>query len=335
MAMKIVAELSANHNGSLATAVESIHAIAEAGADAVKLQTYKPQSLTLDIKSDDFLLKGGLWDNRYLYELYQEAQTPYEWHAELYETAHKCGLECFSTPFDRKGVDLLETLDNPIYKIASFEIADLELIRYAARLGKPMVLSTGIASARELEEAVSAIRKEGNNDITLLKCTSAYPARVEDAALGQLKELQDRYAVKVGVSDHSPGYLVPVLAAALGSVMVEKHFILDRKIGGADAEFSMDFAEFREMVKMVRTAEAALDAGKGIPEDENPDRGGRKWGRSIYVKAPIAAGEEFSEENIAVVRPGFSMHPRHLSELLGRRARGSYSPGDRIPESEL
>ena len=177
----IVAELSANHNHSLETARESIRAIAETGADAVKLQTYTPDSLTLDVRSDDFCLRGGLWDGRYLHDLYREACTPYEWHAELYSLAHECGLECFSTPFDREAVDLLESLDNPIYKIASFEVMHLDLIRYAARLGRPMVISTGVASAREIEEAIAVCREVGNNDITLLKCTSAYPARIEDA----------------------------------------------------------------------------------------------------------------------------------------------------------
>lgn len=331
----IVAELSANHNHNLQTALDSIRAIAKCGADAVKLQTYRPSSLTLDVKKGDFCLKGGLWDGQWLYDLYNEACTPYEWHAELFSLARDLGLICFSTPFDREGVDLLASLDNPIYKIASFEIMDLALIRYAARQGRPMVLSTGVGSAREIAEAVSACREEGNDDITLLKCTSAYPARMEDAQLSLMTELRQRYGVKVGLSDHSPGSLLPVLSVALGGVMIEKHFILDRSIGGPDAAFSMDKDEFAQMVRDVRQAEAALAPGAGIPEDENPDRAGRQWSRSLYVSANISPGEIFSDSNVACVRPGLSLHPRLWSVLKGRTARRAYNPGDRIDPGEL
>lgn len=331
----IVAELSANHGHRLEIARKSIEIAAECGADAVKLQTYTPDSLTLDVRSDDFMLRGGLWDGRYLHDLYKDACTPYEWHAELFAHARRCGLECFSTPFDREAVDLLASFDNPIYKIASFEVADLGLIRYAARQGKPMVISAGIASARELEEAVSACREEGNDDITLLKCTSAYPARIEDAQLGTMSRLRDRYGVKVGVSDHTEGAFVPTLAVALGATMIEKHFIIDRSIGGPDSAFSMDRGEFAAMVRDVRLAERALAPGDGIPEDESPERPGRQWARSLYVSAPIAAGEKFTEANVRCVRPGYSLHPRHLSELLGRPASRRYSPGDRIPSAEI
>lgn len=329
---KIVAELSANHNHSLETARKSIRAIAECGADAVKLQTYRPSSLTLDVHNDDFILKGGLWDGRRLYDLYEEACTPYEWHTELFALARELGLMCFSTPFDREGVDLLESLDNPIYKIASFEIMDTELIRYAARLGKPMVISTGIGSARETEEAVEACRAEGNNDITLLQCTSAYPADIRDARLSLMDKLRGRFGVKVGLSDHSPGSLLPVMSVALGAVMIEKHFILDREIGGPDAAFSMDREEFAAMVRDVRKAEEAMGYGAALPESESPDRPGRQWGRSLYVSAPIAEGEPFTENNVACVRPGLSLHPRHFKELLGRKASHRYEPGDRIDE---
>lgn len=324
----IVAELSANHNGSFEVACESVRAAAAAGADAVKLQTYKPQSLTLDVHSEDFLLKGGLWDGRYLYDLYREAATPYEWHAPLYELARECGLLCFSTPFDVEGVELLASLDNPIYKIASFEIAHLELIRAAARKHRPMVLSTGIASARELREAVEACREEGNDDITLLKCTSAYPARIEDAHLGQMPMLANEYGVKVGLSDHSPGSILPMLSLAFGAVMIEKHFIIDRSVGGPDAAFSMNREEFEQMVADVRRAEAAISPGDGIPESESLDRQGRQWGRSLYVSAHIEAGEEFSKNNVACVRPGYGLHPRHLNEILGKKATRAYKPGE-------
>lgn len=333
--MLIVAELSANHNHNLQIARDSIRAIADTGADAVKLQTYLPRSLTLDVRSDDFRLKGGLWDGRWLYDLYKEAYTPYEWHAELFELARECGLECFSTPFDLEAVDLLESLGNPIYKIASFEVMHLELIRYAACLGRPMVISTGVASDREIREAIDACREAGNDDVTLLKCTSAYPARIEDAHLSLIAEMRERYGVKVGLSDHSPGSLLPVMSVALGATMVEKHFILDRKIGGPDAAFSMDRHEFAAMVRDVRRAEAAMAPGDGIPADEYVTRAGRQWSRSLYVSAPIAAGEPFTRDNVACVRPGYSLHPRHLDALLGRLASRPYQPGDRIPAAEL
>ena len=328
----IVAELSANHNHSLQIARDSIRAIADTGADAVKLQTYLPRSLTLDVRNDDFLLKGGLWDGRYLYDLYREALTPYEWHEELFGLARECGLQCFSTPFDREAVDLLESLDNPIYKIASFEVMHLDLIRYAARLGRPMVISTGVASVREIEEAVAACHEVGNDDITLLKCTSAYPARIEDAALSLMPEMRRRFGVKIGLSDHSPGSMLPVLGVALGAVMIEKHFILDRNIGGPDAAFSMDVREFSQMVRDVRQAEAALSSGEGLSETESL---ALQLNRSLYASAPIAPGEPFTNDNVACVRPGFGLHPRHLDRLLTRRASRSYAPGDRIDPAEL
>lgn len=331
----IVAELSANHNHNLQVARDSIRAIADTGADAVKLQTYMPRSLTLDVRNEDFRLKGGLWDGRYLYDLYKEAYTPYEWHAELYELARECGLACFSTPFDREAVDLLESLDNPIYKIASFEVMHLDLIRYAARLGRPMVISTGVASVREIEEAIAACREVGNDDVTLLKCTSAYPARIEDAALSLIPEMRGRFGVKVGLSDHSPGSMLPVLSVALGAVMIEKHFIIDRNIGGPDAAFSMDAKEFAAMVRDVRQAEAALAPGDGLPESESTERAGRQWSRSLYVSAPIAAGEPFTRENVACVRPGYGLHPRHLPELLTRKASRAYNPGDRLTQADI
>lgn len=331
----IVAELSANHNHDLEIARRSIVAAAEAGADAVKLQTYKPSSLTLDVKAPDFQLKGGLWDGEWLYDLYKKAYTPYEWHAELFDLARDCGIQCFSTPFDREAVDLLESLDCPIYKIASFEVMHLDLIRYAARLGRPMVISTGVASDREIREAIEACHEQGNYDVTILKCTSAYPARIEDANLSLIPEMRSRYGVKVGLSDHSEGSMLPMLSVALGGVMIEKHFILDRSLGGPDAPFSMDINEFAAMVKDVRRAEAALDPGAGIPETESLDRSGRQWSRSLYVSAPIAAGEPFTPQNVACVRPGYSLHPRHYNTLMGRPASRPYQPGDQIPPSEL
>ena len=328
----IVAELSANHAGSLDTAKATIRAAARAGADAVKLQTYTPDSLTLPVAGGDFQLHGGLWDGRNLYELYQEATTPYEWHAELFDLARSLGLVCFSTPFDRDAVDLLESLGNPIYKIASFEVMDTDLIGYAASKHKPMVISTGVATDREIREAIDACHAAGNDDVTLLKCTSAYPAEIADANLSMIPAMRERYGVAVGLSDHSAGSMVPVVATALGAVMIEKHFILDRSVGGPDAAFSMDAAEFEKMVRDVRLAEDSLGT---IDFDRAAEADGRKWSRSLYVSAPIAEGEAFSRENVRCVRPGYSLHPRHFADLIGRCAAHPYLPGDRIEPDAL
>ena len=240
----IVAELSANHGHKLEVALESVRAAKEAGADAVKIQTYTADTITLNCDADDFKVKGTLWDGRTLYDLYQEAYTPWEWHQAIFDEAKKCGLVCFSTPFDKTAVDFLEDLGNPIMKIASFEITDIPLIEYAAKKGKPMVLSTGIAMPEDIELAVQTCRKVGNFDITLLKCTSSYPAPIEEANLMTMADMKQRYGVKVGLSDHTMGYDVAVAAVALGATLVEKHFILDRSIGGPDAAFSMEIKDF-------------------------------------------------------------------------------------------
>ncbi len=329
----IVAELSANHGNSLQTALDTVRAVAAAGADAIKLQTYTPDSLTLKADNPDFRLEGGLWDGRWLYDLYTEARTPYEWHQPIFDLARELGLICFSTPFDLEGVDFLESLGNPIYKIASFEIAWLDLIRYAASKGKPMVISTGIATPQEIEEAVAACRAEGNDDITLLKCTSAYPARIEDAALGDMTTMREKYGVKVGLSDHAPGAMLPVMATALGATLIEKHFILDRSVGGPDAAFSMTAEEFGSMVRDVRMASEAMRPGPQGPDAPAPK--GREWGRSIYVSADIRAGERFTPDNVRCVRPGLSLHPRHLPQVLKSRAVRDLPKGSRISLDDL
>ncbi|MDR1896245.1 MAG: pseudaminic acid synthase, partial [Prevotellaceae bacterium] len=255
----IIAELSANHNGSKEIALETVKAAKRAGADAVKLQTYTADTITLDVKTKDFETeKGSLWENRYLYDLYSEAYTPWEWHAELFEMAHKEGLICFSTPFDKTAVDFLETLNNPIYKIASFEITDIPLIEYAASKMKPMIISTGIATLEDLQLAVDTCRNVGNHDITLLKCTSSYPAPIEEANLIMIPDMAKRFQVKTGLSDHTMGSLAPITAVALGATVIEKHFIIDRGIGGPDAAFSMNEEEFTQMVKDIRIVEKAI-----------------------------------------------------------------------------
>ncbi len=314
----IIAELSANHNHNLATAVESIKAAAAIGVDAVKIQTYTADTITLDCRNENFLIRGGLWDGYSYYDLYKEAYTPWEWHEELFHVAREEGVVMFSTPFDNTAVDLLASLDNPIYKIASFEIMDTELISYAASKGRPMIISTGIATEQEIDEAIAACHAVGNHDITLLKCTSEYPARIADANLSMIPAMRQRFACPVGLSDHSMGSTVPMVAVALGATVVEKHFILDRSIGGPDSGFSMDRNEFATLVRDIRDAESSL----GTPEFRLTPaiEHSRLSGRSLYVSADIPAGATLTRDNIRCVRPGNGLHPRHLHEVLGRRA---------------
>ena len=274
----IVAELSANHGGSLQTALETVRAAKRAGADAVKLQTYTANTLTLDCDAPDFIINNGsIWDGCRYYDLYKEAYTPWEWHKSLFELAKKEGLLCFSTPFDKTAVDFLESLGNPIYKIASFEITDIPLIEYAARKMKPMVISTGIATMEDIELAIETCRSVGNNDITLLKCTSSYPAPIEEANLCMIKDFSERFHVKAGLSDHTLGSVAPIVATSLGAVMIEKHFIINREIGGPDSSFSMDESEFTQMVRDVRMAEAAV--GKVSYELTEKQKSGRCFAR--------------------------------------------------------
>lgn len=324
----IVAELSANHGHKLEVALESVRAAKEAGADAVKIQTYTADTITLNCNAEDFRVKGTLWDGRTLYDLYQEAYTPWEWHQAIFDEAKKCGLICFSTPFDKTAVDFLDDLGNPIMKIASFEITDTPLIEYAAKKGKPMVISTGIAMPEDIELAVKTCKDAGNDDITLLKCTSAYPAPIEAANLMTMVDLKQRYGVKVGLSDHTMGYDVAVAAVALGATLVEKHFIMDRSIGGPDAAFSMEKNEFAAMVKAIRNVEKAL--GEVVYPTDPAKIKGREFSRSLYVANDIKAGEVFTEENIRSVRPGFGLHPKYLPEVLGKKAARDLEMGERF-----
>lgn len=330
----IIAELSANHNHNLKVAIDSIKAAAEIGVDAVKIQTYTADTLTLNCKSEDFILKGGLWDGKSLYELYQEAYTPWEWHEELFKVAREEGIIMFSTPFDNTAVDLLESLGNPIYKIASFEIMDTELISYAASKGKPMIMSTGVATEQEIEEAIEACRKVGNNDITLLKCTSEYPARIEDANLAMIPDMRERFGVNVGLSDHSMGSLVPTVAVALGATVVEKHFIIDRSIGGPDAAFSMNKEEFRQLVIDIRATESSLGH---IDYSLSPKikQARLSAGRSLYVAKDIKAGEILTRKNVRCVRPGYSLHPRYWKEIMGKVTKEDLKIGSRINLDKL
>ena len=313
----IIAELSANHNGDIQVALDTIRAAKRAGADAVKIQTYTADTLTIDCKNDYFKINHGTaWDGEYLYDLYKRAYTPWEWHAEIFKVANDEGIICFSSPFDSTAVDLLEELKTPIYKIASFEIQDIPLIEYVASKDKPMILSTGIAEIEDIELAIDTCRKAGNNDITILKCTSAYPADPADANLLTIPDIKSRFGVKVGLSDHTIGIEGPVVATALGATVIEKHFILDKNIGGPDAHFSLDEQEFTDMVKAVRIAEQMT--GKVDYEMTEKKKKSRQFSRSLFIVKNVKAGEKITLENIRSIRPGFGIHPKYLSELLGK-----------------
>jgi pseudaminic acid synthase len=315
----IIAELSANHGHKLENAIETVRAAKAAGANAIKLQTYTADTITLDCDNEHFQIKQGtIWDGSTLYKLYKEASTPWDWHKVIKLEADRQGIVFFSTPFDNSAVDFLETLDVPLYKIASFELNDIPLIEYAAAKGKPMVLSTGIADLAMIEEAVTACRRLGNHDITLLKCTSSYPAPVEEANLLTIPNLRETFGVKVGLSDHTMGSAVALAAVALGARVIEKHFIVDRAIGGPDASFSMEPSEFTEMVQGIRTVEKAL--GKVSYEISPKVLQSRNFSRSLFVVKDIKAGEKFNTENIRSIRPGTGLHTRYYREILGKTA---------------
>jgi pseudaminic acid synthase len=324
----IIAELSANHNGSIEIAVETIKAAKRAGADCIKFQTYTADTITIDCKKDDFLIKGTIWEGRNLHSLYQEAFTPWEWHKELFKVAADEGLICFSSPFDKTAVDFLETLNVPAYKIASFEITDIPLIEYTASKGKPIILSTGIAEEADIELALEACRRMGNNDIALLKCTSSYPAPINEANMCMVKDLAERYGVISGLSDHTMGATVPIVATCFGAKIIEKHFILDHSIGGPDASFSMNEEEFTSMVKAVREAESAI--GKVDYNLTEKQAKGKDFSRSLYVVEDIKAGEIITEKNIRSIRPGFGLHPKYYNSILGKKLNKNLEKGDRL-----
>jgi len=315
----IVAELSANHNHNISIAKETICAMKESGADAVKLQTYTPDTITIDCKNDYFKInQGTLWDGRYFYDLYKEAFTPWEWHLELKELAEKLGLVFFSTPFDKTAVDFLEELNVPIYKVASFEITDIPLIEYIASKGKPIIISTGISTIEDIELAVETCKKNGCEEITLLKCTSAYPAPLEEANLLTIQDMKNRFNVEVGLSDHTLGISAPVAAVSLGAKVIEKHFILDKKLGGPDAAFSLEPEEFKAMVKAIREVEKAL--GTVTYELTEKQKKGREFCRSLFAVEDIKKGEVFSEKNVRSIRPGYGLHPKYYKEIIGKKA---------------
>ncbi|MGG1676524.1 pseudaminic acid synthase [Neobacillus sp. NRS-1170] len=315
----IIAELSANHGHDINIAKETIKAAKEAGADAIKLQTYTADTITIDCDNEYFQVKQGtIWDGRTLYDLYKEAYTPWEWHDELKKYAEELGLLCFSSPFDPSAVDFLEELNVPAYKIASFEITDIPLIEYTASKGKPIIISTGIATLTDIEEAVNACKRVGNDQIVLLKCTSSYPAKIEDSNLLTIPNLRDTFGVEVGLSDHTLGISVPAVSVALGARVIEKHFILDKNIGGPDASFSLEKDEFKQMVDAVRDAEKSLGAVDYSLTDKKKKN--REFSRSLFIVQDVKAGQELTANNVRSIRPGYGLHPKYYNDIIGKKA---------------
>lgn len=314
----IIAEMSANHAGSLARAKKIIHAAKDAGADCVKIQTYTPDTLTIDCNNKYFHIDNGTWEGENLYHLYEQAYTPWEWQAELKAEAETIGIDFFSTPFDRSAVDFLEDIGVEFYKIASFEVVDIPLIEYVASKGKPIIMSTGMASLGEIEDAVCAIRSQGNEQIVLLRCASAYPAITDEMNLSTMVNMRETFGVPVGLSDHSMGSVGAVTAVALGASIIEKHFCLDRSIKNPDASFSMNPSEFQQMVKDIRQAERAIGIVKyGVNDQEKNNVTFRK---SIFCVKDVRAGELLTDDNIKIIRPGYGIKPIFYKDVIGRRA---------------
>ena len=327
----IIAELSGNHNNNFDLAVKTIESIAETGADAVKIQTYKPESLTINLDKGYFApKKEGLWKGYTPWNLYKEASMPYEWHSKLKKISEKKGLIFFSSPFDKEGVDFLETLNVPIYKIASFEIVDINLIEYCAKKMKPIIISTGVADIKDIDLAIKTCRNVGNKDITLLKCTSNYPAKIKDADLLTIPDMKKKFGVKVGVSDHTMGYLVPLVAVSLGASVVEKHYILDRKLGGVDSAFSMEPQEFKDMVRNIRNVELSL--GKVNYDISKTKKLKRK---SLFFIKDIKKGEKLTSKNIRSIRPGHGLHPKNYKKILNKLASSDVKKGTPIKWSMI
>jgi pseudaminic acid synthase len=324
----IIAELSANHNGSFQIALETIRAAKRAGANCIKLQTYTADTLTIDSAKDDFIIKDTIWNGQNLYKLYDKAYTPWDWHQKLFQVAKEEGLICFSSPFDKTSVDFLESLNTPAYKIASFEITDIPLIEYVASKQKPVIISTGIAKKEDIELAIKACHKYNNKDIALLKCTSSYPAPLEEANLIMIKDLARKYSVITGLSDHTMGNTAPVVATALGAKIIEKHFILNHSIGGPDASFSMDEKEFTSMVNQVRECEKSIGTiSYSLTEKQIK---GRQFSRSLYIVKNVKKGDLVTEKNVRSIRPGFGLHPKYYNEILGKKFILDVDKGERM-----
>lgn len=329
----IIAEMSANHAGSIENAKKIIHAAKEAGADCVKIQTYTADTLTIDCEKPYFYLGDGTWSGENLYRLYQKAYTPWEWQPELKKEAESIGLDFFSTPFDKSSVDFLEEMGLEFYKIASFELVDIPLIKYVASKGKPIIMSTGMATLGEIEDAVNAVRSQGNNQLALLKCASAYPAITDEMNLMTMRNMAEVFDVPVGLSDHSMGSVGAVTAVALGAKIIEKHFCLGREIENPDSCFSMNPQEFGQMVKDIRQAEKAIGkVSYGMSEQEKSNISVR---RSIFCVKDIKKGEVLTEENIRVIRPGHGMAPKYFEEILGQVALEDIERGTPMAQSMI
>ena len=323
----VIAELSANHNQNLAVALKTIEAAKECGADMIKIQTYTPDTMTINCDKDFFQIKGTeLWDGKTLYNLYKEAYTPWEWHKDLFDKAKSEGLICFSTPFDKSAVDFLEEIGNPIYKVASFEIQDIPLIKYIASKGKPVIISTGIAELKDIELAVKTCKEAGNNNIGLLKCTSAYPAPIEESNLLTITDMADRFGVIAGLSDHTLGISVPIAAVSLGAKIVEKHLILDKNLGGPDSAFSLEPDEFKRMVQAIREVEKAI--GKVSYDITEKAKQGKVFARSLFIVKDIKKGEVFTVENVRSIRPGYGLHPKYYYDIIGKTASRDVERGE-------
>lgn len=330
----VIAELSANHGGDIQIAKKTIKSMKESGADIVKIQSYTPDTITLNCDNEYFqIAQGTIWDGRSLYDLYSEAYLPMEWTKELFDYAHEIGIEIFSSPFDHTAVDLLESVDTPAYKIASFEITDIPLIEYAASKMKPMIISTGIASSEDIILAIEACKRVGNDEIVLLKCTSAYPADVSDANLNTMVDMKNRFNVEVGLSDHTLGNMVPIVATSLGAKIIEKHFILDPSIGGPDASFSLTPEQFQHLVSDIRLADKAL--GKVDYELNVKKIASRKFSRSLFISDDIKKGDKFTENNIRSVRPNDGMHPKFMKDVLGKTASEDLEMGTPLKEKYI
>lgn len=312
----VIAELSANHNGRLETAIAIVEAAKQAGADAIKLQTYRPDTITLDSDAEEFCIRGGLWDGRTLYELYEEAHMPWDWHKPLFDHARKLDITIFSSPFDTTAIDMLEDLGAPAYKIASFEAVDLPLIRYAASTGKPMIISTGMADAEEIQEAIDAAREGGCKELAILHCVSGYPAPAEDYNLRTIPDMIERFGLVAGLSDHTLDNTTAITSVALGASLIEKHFTLDRNGGGPDDSFSLEPKEMAELCSGAKTAWQAM--GKVDYGRKSSEEGNVQFRRSLYVVKDLAAGEVITPDAVRSVRPGYGLAPKHLDTVLGK-----------------
>ena len=324
----IIAEISANHNGSLKTALETISMAKVCGADAVKMQSYTADTLTINSNKDDFLIKSGLWAGRSLYDLYSEAYTPFNWHETIFEHAEREGILLFSTPFDESSVDLLESLNAPAYKIASFEIVDLPLIEKVAKTNKPLLISTGMASLNEIGNALQVAYSNGCKQLALLHCISSYPASINEANLKSIKVLKKEFGVEVGLSDHTIGYTASMLAISLGASFVEKHFILNRNMGGVDSEFSAEPSELQELIEKTKLAYHALGDSKF--KRAKSEEANKVFRRSIYYVANLKIGDLVKEEHIRIIRPGFGLEPKFYCDILGKTLNKNVEPGDRV-----